>query len=225
MEAGTKDAPVPPKKSSRSLGEFITANWVSIALTLAGIIAGAVLGFLANEYFYVRGLEFRILEQNAEIHTLKSEKEAIAEDLKAAIFEIPRLREENRALWSRLGIKPPEPVTEPIPEGVGVTFSTIPRKGGGPESSGQIAGDVHGLKMPENYKVVIYARTDRWYVQPFQDQPLTDIDSKGHWQRETHLGSEYAALVVRPGFFPLKAPETLPPTGNDILAVASVPAK
>jgi len=82
-----------------------------------------------------------------------------------------------------------------------------------------------GLMKPDAYKIVIYARTDRWFVQPYTAQPLTDIEKTGRWNNTTHLGRAYAALVVRPTYSPPNAPEQLPPTGGDVVQIAQVPAR
>ena len=54
-----------------------------------------------------------------------------------------------------------------------VEFTQVPKAGKGSDSQGNIAGVVKGIAKPEQYKVVLYARTDWWYVQPQTIDPLT----------------------------------------------------
>jgi len=94
----------------------------------------------------------------------------------------------------------------------------VPPSGGGPDSQGDIAGDVEGVTNPEALKVVLYVHTDRWYVQPLADSPYTDIAKDGKWSSWTHLGRRYAALLVLPSYHPEEKPLSLPPVGGDVLA-------
>jgi hypothetical protein len=55
---------------------------------------------------------------------------------------------------------------------------------------------------PRELRVVIYAYTDKWYVEPREAEPFTAIDSDGRWETETHLGTRYAALLVKLTFAP-----------------------
>jgi len=105
-----------------------------------------------------------------------------------------------------------------------VTF-TVPVRSERSDSVGIMEGRVDGLQKPEDYKVVIYTWTDRWYVQPYIEQPLTDIDDTGRWRTSVHLGDEFAVLVVRPTYSPPIAPVRLPPTGGDVLALRRMPTR
>jgi hypothetical protein len=69
--------------------------------------------------------------------------------------------------------------------------------------------------------IVIYARSQRWWVQPFADRPLTSIAADGSWKSTIHLGTDYAALLVRPNYHPPAVTDTLPAVGGDIVAVAT----
>ena len=81
------------------------------------------------------------------------------------------------------------------PEKPGIEITTVPPKGGGPDSNGTIAGRANGVRG-KAFRVIVYARTDKWYVQPFADSPHTSIGDNGDWETDTHLGNEYAALLV-----------------------------
>jgi hypothetical protein len=39
-------------------------------------------------------------------------------------------------------------------------------------------------------------------VQPFRRYSYTEIAADGGWENMTHLGSEYAALLIAPGYQP-----------------------
>ena len=107
-----------------------------------------------------------------------------------------------------------------------IKFTSVPLSGGGPTSRGDIAGTVVGLSNPEQYNVVLYAKTDLWYIQPRADDPFTPIDSDGNWENWTHLGVTYAVLIVRSSFGePPAVLVSLPAVGGDIVAVAKTPAK
>jgi hypothetical protein len=72
-------------------------------------------------------------------------------------------------------------------------------------------------------KIVLYAKTGKWWVQPLIDQPITDLRPNFKWTNATHLGTHYAALLVRDGYRPQSALDSLPQTDDNILAVAVVP--
>ena len=68
----------------------------------------------------------------------------------------------------------------------------------------------------------MYARSGAWYVQPFVDRPFTTIQVDSTWESSTHLGTEYAALLVDPDYSPPATMDALPSTGGGVLAVAAV---
>src|SRR5262245_36241606 len=83
--------------------------------------------------------------------------------------------------------------------------------GGGPDRMVSIAGRVSGARQGQ--QVVLYARAGPWWVQPLADQPLTPIRKDSTWENTTHVGTEYAALLVEPGYKPPARTDELP--GND----------
>jgi hypothetical protein len=89
---------------------------------------------------------------------------------------------------------------------------------GGPAAMEEIAGEVTGVDL-KGLRIVIYAWTDNWYVQPFSMAPFTDLEPDGKWSTQSHLGSRYAALLVKPSFNPRNIISTLPAVGGDVLAV------
>jgi hypothetical protein len=58
-------------------------------------------------------------------------------------------------------------------------------------------------------------------VQPFTGSPYTSIQPDSKWTNSTHLGTEYAAILVSPGYRPQPLMGELPKKGGDILAIAS----
>ena len=89
---------------------------------------------------------------------------------------------------------------------------------GGPEKLEFIEG--RALNNQPGQKVVLYTHSGLWWVQPFANQPLTNIQADGSWKNSTHLGTEYAALLVNPGYQPAPRLRALPSPGNAVAAVA-----
>ena len=72
-------------------------------------------------------------------------------------------------------------------------------------------------------QIVIYTRSEElWWVQPLPDSPFTQIHNGSRWQNQVHLGTEYAALLVEPGYHPPETAESLPTKGNGVDAIAVV---
>ncbi|HKY06440.1 MAG TPA: hypothetical protein VJQ56_16200, partial [Blastocatellia bacterium] len=69
-------------------------------------------------------------------------------------------------------------------------------------------------------QIVLYARTGTWWIQPMSSPPFTKIQPDSTWINSTHLGSEYAALLVEPWYRPEPAMNELPTPGGDVIAVA-----
>jgi hypothetical protein len=103
-----------------------------------------------------------------------------------------------------------------------LTITRVPRyqPEGGPDTRDTIAGRVR-TPLTGDYKVVVYARADAWYIQPtpFAMQP---IEADSTWKTWTHTGSSYAALVVRKTYKPLTRLDVLPQIDADVLSRAIV---
>ena len=99
-----------------------------------------------------------------------------------------------------------------------IEFTSVPpaNKGGGPELE-VIRGRVTGAKS--NQRIVLYARSGAWYVQPYADQPFTNINADSSFSNTTHLGTEYAALLVEPDYIPPPLTLELPAVGGSVVAV------
>ena len=106
--------------------------------------------------------------------------------------------------------------------GPSVEFTRVPQADqGGKEKNDIIEGTARGAQPGQ--KIVLYARSGKWWVQPLRTNPFTDVQKTGKWTNATHLGVEYAALLTEPGFRPPPTYDSLPAPGGDIAAVATVP--
>jgi hypothetical protein len=90
---------------------------------------------------------------------------------------------------------------------------------GGPEELDYIEGTVQNARQGQH--IVLYAHSGIWWVQPFSDKTSTNILPDGSWKNSTHLGTEYAALLVDAGYIPPAKVSTLPTVGNGVSAVAT----
>jgi hypothetical protein len=73
-------------------------------------------------------------------------------------------------------------------------------------------------------KVVIYALTNQWYVQPFVSSPFTDIQSDGTWASTTHGWNALVALLVDPANYTPAAIEiTNPALDPNVIAWTMYP--
>ncbi|HST20412.1 MAG TPA: hypothetical protein VLR90_04810, partial [Blastocatellia bacterium] len=102
-----------------------------------------------------------------------------------------------------------------------IEFTKVPPADeGGPDKLDVIEGRVIG---DHTYlQIVLFAHSGNWYVQPFDTQPFTQIQSDSSWKSSTHLGIEYAALLVESEYQPPSVTDALPGEGNGVIAVAIV---
>ncbi|NCA70656.1 MAG: hypothetical protein EOM91_11225 [Sphingobacteriia bacterium] len=99
-----------------------------------------------------------------------------------------------------------------------IELTAVPRCGEGPNRTGTIAGNTSGAEQG-THRLVIFAGTDRWYVQPYSAAPFTAIGRDGQWRTHTHLGHQYAAVLVTTGYTPPASTFALPQVGDGVLAV------
>jgi hypothetical protein len=103
-----------------------------------------------------------------------------------------------------------------------IEFNVIPPvEEGGPDKRAPIAGRVTGARPGQ--QIVLFAKAGIWWVQPTTDEPFTSIQPDSTWTNTTHLGTEYAALLVEPGYRPPPTMEVSPSEGGDVVAVKIVP--
>jgi len=102
-----------------------------------------------------------------------------------------------------------------------IEFSKVPLVDeGGTGKITAIEGRVTGARPGQ--QIVLFARSEAWYVQPFTDQPFTKIQPDATWKNSTHLGTEYAALLVEPEYRPPAKTDVLPTRGGGVIAIAVV---
>lgn len=105
--------------------------------------------------------------------------------------------------------------------GPSIEFTRIPQADeAGRDKHDIIEGRVTGARAGQ--QIVLYARSGTWWVQPLVNQPFTKIQSNTKWTNATHLGTEYAALLVEPNYRPPATTDTLPTPGGAVAAVAIV---
>ena len=103
-----------------------------------------------------------------------------------------------------------------------ITFSKVPPANeGGSDKIDTIEGRVFGAQPGQ--QIVLFAKAAVWWVQPLANQSYTKIQADGTWSSGTHLGTEYAALLVNPGYQPPATTEKLPTVGAESLQ--SLPPK
>ena len=104
--------------------------------------------------------------------------------------------------------------------GPSIELTRVPRAAeGGPQSSLRpIEGRVFGARI--GHRVVLYARSGAWWIQPFVDRPFTSIEPDGRWKNSTHAGTEYAALLVDAEYVPPARTDFIPGPGRGVVAVA-----
>ncbi len=83
-----------------------------------------------------------------------------------------------------------------------------------------IEGRVIGARPGQ--RIVLFAFSGIWWVQPFVNQPFTRVQPDSTWSNSTHFGTKYAALLVEGNYQPPANINALPPAGNGVVAVAVV---
>jgi len=105
-----------------------------------------------------------------------------------------------------------------------IEFNVIPpATEGGPDKVAPVAGRVTGARPGQ--RIVLFAKAGIWWVQPTTDEPFTSIQPDSTWSNSIHLGTEYAALLVEPGYRPPATIDVLPSEGGDVVAVKTVPGE
>jgi signal transduction histidine kinase len=92
-----------------------------------------------------------------------------------------------------------------------------PAAEGGTERMAIIEGRVEGARAGQ--MLVLYARSGDWYVQPYANEPFTQIGADSTWSSATHLGTEYAALLVDATYTPVTRTASLPGIGGGVAAL------
>lgn len=105
-----------------------------------------------------------------------------------------------------------------------IAFTTVPPADpGGTEIVDDIAGRVTGAAA--GHRIVLFAKSGgSWWVQPGPVEPFTTIAADGTFSQSTHLGTEYAALLVDASYKPPYTTAALPPKGGSVIAMATIEA-
>jgi len=102
-----------------------------------------------------------------------------------------------------------------------ITFIKIPPAAqGGRERVDTISGRVSGARPGQ--RIVVYAKSGPWWVQPWAEQPFIPIESDSTWSTQTHLGYEYAALLVTADYHPAPTIDVAPTLGGSVVALKIV---
>jgi len=111
---------------------------------------------------------------------------------------------------------------QPVTSNADVVFDRVPRADpGGPDNLDTIEGHVTGSKPGQ--QIVLYAWSEGlWWIQPYTEKPFTVIQGNSRWKSQTHLGREYAALLINPGYRPPLATEDLPAVGVGVVAASVI---
>jgi hypothetical protein len=111
--------------------------------------------------------------------------------------------------------------SQKAPAGPTIQFTKIPPAAqGGRERVDTISGRV--TEAHPGQQIVIYARSGPWWVQPWPDKPFIPIQADSTWGTSTHLGFEYAAMLVEPGYHPPPTMDVAPTQGGSVVAVSIV---
>src|SRR5580700_5656977 len=82
-----------------------------------------------------------------------------------------------------------------------IEFTAIPEADwGGSGIVERIQGHAKGFKTGQ--RIVLFAKSGSWWLQPDDRAPFTAIEPDSTWKNSVHLGTEYAALLVEPGYSP-----------------------
>jgi hypothetical protein len=102
-----------------------------------------------------------------------------------------------------------------------IEFNVVPlAQEGGPDKQSTVSGRVVGARPGQ--RLVLFAKSGIWWVQPTVEEPFTTIKADSTWTTSIHMGTEYAALLVQPSYRPPATLEALPPEGGDVIAVKTV---
>jgi hypothetical protein len=101
-----------------------------------------------------------------------------------------------------------------------ISFTQVPQWNPGDRNlndvmEGTVSGEQPGQRM------VIYSKAGKlWWLQPLLTSPFTTILPDHVWRNETHLGTDYAVLLVDRSYQPAAVLDQLPKRGPGLAAVA-----
>jgi hypothetical protein len=107
-------------------------------------------------------------------------------------------------------------VSDPV-----IEFTNVPAAAEGTaDKLDPIEGRVVGAQRSD--RLVVYALSGVWWVQPFAEKPFTEIQPDSKWKSLTHPGVSYAALLVDSRYRPPLTVKELPTKGGPVKALATV---
>jgi hypothetical protein len=106
-----------------------------------------------------------------------------------------------------------------------ILFTQVPERNLGNQNKQDVMeGTVSGAKQGQ--RLVIYSKSGGlWWLQPLLTSPFTPLLPDGVWRNETHLGTDYAVLLVDPGYRPAAVLDQLPESRKGVVAVAVSPGQ
>jgi hypothetical protein len=111
--------------------------------------------------------------------------------------------------------------SKPTGQAVSIEFTQVPPADkGGPDTREAIEGRTVGARPGQ--RIVLFAKSGVWWVQPDARDPYTEVNADSSFRNLTHLGTEYGAALVEPGYSPPPQLDTLPTPGGAVVAVAVV---
>jgi len=101
-----------------------------------------------------------------------------------------------------------------------ISFTQVPQWNPGDRNLQDVMEGTVSGEQPDQ-RMVIYSKAgELWWLQPLLTAPFTTILSNHVWRNETHLGTDYAVLLVDPSYKPPAVLSQLPKRGPGIAAVA-----
>jgi hypothetical protein len=106
-----------------------------------------------------------------------------------------------------------------------ISFTQVPQSNPGDRNLQDVMeGTVSGARPGQ--RMVIYSKSGGlWWLQPLLTAPYTPILPDQVWRNETHLGTDYAVLLVDPSYQPAAVLDRLPKPGSAVAAVAVSPGQ
>ena len=99
-----------------------------------------------------------------------------------------------------------------------IIFTRVPPAG---EGSPQVLEDIEGrvTDAAPGERIVLYARSGMWWVQPLATDPFTLIQGNLQWKNQTNPGTAYSALLVDSRFRTPLTTTALPAKGGPVLSI------
>ncbi len=120
------------------------------------------------------------------------------------------------------GVSPNEPALPAVGDSVIGDLRLPPEVSITSATQSSVAGTAENVHIGL-HRIVLYAKTDRWYVQPLTTDPYTLIDSDGTWSNSTNSWNRLAAVLVEEDFVPEAVLTLHPSTEPGVLVWDEVP--